>query len=54
MSALGPTMLTHCNPITEEGGILNLLHFTYDLLIVFEIAPTQVGFEFGKQEIRWS
>ena len=49
-------MLKHCNPITEEDGILvlqKLLHSKYDLIIVYKLADTQVGFEFRKQEKVW-
>ena len=58
INALGSTKLKHCSSIKEEGGILvdqKLHHSTYDLIIVFKMTSTLVGFEFRKwEEVSWS
>ena len=53
INTLGPMILKHFPPITEEDGILalqNLIHSTYDIIVVFKMATTQVRFEFKKTE----
>ena len=54
INGLCPTMLKHCNHITENDGIMvlqNLIHNTYNIIIVSEMATMNVRFEFRKQEV---
>ena len=53
INALVLMMFKHCNPITEENGILvlqKLFHSTFDHVIVSKMAIILVVFEFRKHE----